>query len=103
MTSRALAMKYGWRTEPFYPGYDWRKSSRWSLQREDNVHNLTLPSDRVLKKLYRQVFPEGNSQLFRVRARQPWGCIVETAKGISKAKRKLFLLKVAEHFKTRTP
>jgi len=86
-----LEMKYGW----LHWDRDKKNVSRWSLRRKDNIFNLTLPSDSVLRKIYNQAFPESQYRPFHVLSRQKWGCIVATPKGVPPARRKKFLKFVA--------
>jgi hypothetical protein len=90
----SLDMEYGWRGVP-PKGTSW-----WALRRQDGVHSLELPSDRVLHRLYREEFPEKERPL-HIRSRQDWGCVLQTPTGISATRRRRFIERVAAHRSTR--
>ena len=93
-----LVMTHGWRNWEA----DRFDSTYWSLKRADDVFNLELPSDRVLRRIWNEVFPEKKYRPFRVLGvRERWGCIIATPKHVPLARRKRFLLKVAENRATR--
>ncbi len=70
----------------------------WSLCRKDNEFNLTLPSNRVLRRIWNEIFPEEKYRPFRVVSeRYPWGCIVATPKYVPLGRRRRFLQKVSEN------
>lgn len=89
-----LEMKHGWRNWE----RDRNDSTYWSLKRADNVFNLKLPSDKVLRRIWNEVFPEKKYRPFRViETRELWGCIIATPKHVPLPRRRRFLLKVAEN------
>lgn len=93
-----LEMKHGWR--------NWEKnrndSSYWSMRRSDGKFNLNLPCDKVLRRIWNEIFPEGRYRPFRViGAHQSWGCIIATPKHVPLSRRKQFLKKVAQNRATK--
>lgn len=82
-----LVMKYGWRKRE----QNRSDSSYWSLKRRDEEFDIRMPSDRVLRRLWNQVFPEKKYRPFRVLFRGKWGCIVATPKSVPLGRRSRFI------------
>jgi len=89
----SLSLIYGWRDRA--P----KGKSCWSLAIVGDLTEITLPSDRTLKRIYNESFREQHRPL-EILARLPWGCILRTPQGISQSGKKRFLDSVAGHQST---